>query len=152
MIDTLTLKETFENNGFSANQASTLSHAMNELSKDKDNLATKEELHEVRNELKNDIKEVREELKNDIKEIREELKNNIKEVREEIKDVRSEIKDLRTQMTNLWDCLKDLRKEMIKDMENLENRLIHKLTYRTMISQLSIGAILVTLMIYFHQR
>jgi predicted nuclease with TOPRIM domain len=141
MIDTLTLKETFENNGFSANQASTLSHAMNELSKDKDNLATKEELHQVRNELKNDIKEVREELKNDIKEIRE-----------EIKDVRSEIKDLRTQMTNLWDCLKDLRKEMIKDMENLENRLIHKLTYRTMISQLSIGAILVTLMIYFHQR
>jgi predicted nuclease with TOPRIM domain len=141
MIDTLTLKETFENNGFSANQASTLSHAMNELSKDKDNLATKEELHQVRNELKNDIKE-----------IREELKNNIKEVREEIKDVRSEIKDLRTQMTNLWDCLKDLRKEMIKDMENLENRLIHKLTYRTMISQLSIGAILVTLMIYFHQR
>ena len=141
MIDTLTLTETFENNGFSANQASTLSHAMNELSKDKDNLATKEELHQVRNELKNDIKE-----------IREELKNNIKEVREEIKDVRSEIKDLRTQMTNLWDCLKDLRKEMIKDMENLENRLIHKLTYRTMISQLSIGAILVTLMIYFHQR
>jgi predicted nuclease with TOPRIM domain len=141
MIDTLTLKETFENNGFSANQASTLSHAMNELSKDKDNLATKEELHQVRNELKKDIKEVR-----------EELKNNIKEVREEIKDVRCEIKDLRTQMTNLWDCLKDLRKEMIKDMENLENRLIHKLTYRTMISQLSIGAILVTLMIYFHQR
>ena len=141
MIDTLTLKETFENNGFSANQASTLSHAMNELSKDKDNLATKEELHQVRNELKKDIKEVR-----------EELKNNIKEVREEIKDVRCEIKDLRTQMTNLWDCLKDLRKEMIKDMENLENRLIHKLTYRTMISQLSIGAILATLMIYFHQR
>ena len=130
MIDTLTLKETFENNGFSANQASTLSHAMNELSKDKDNLATKEELHQVRNELKNDIKEVR----------------------EEIKDVRGEIKDLRTQMTNLWDCLKDLRKEMTKDMENLENRLLHKLTYRTMISQLSIGAILVTLMIYFHQR
>ena len=130
MIDTLTLKETFESNGFSANQASTLSHAMNELSKDKDNLATKEELHQVRNELKNDIKEVR----------------------EEIKDVRGEIKDLRTQMTNLWDCLKDLRKEMTKDMENLENRLLHKLTYRTMLSQLSIGTILVTLMIYFHQQ
>lgn len=141
MIDTLTLKETFESNGFSATQASSLSHAMHELAKDKDHLATKEELHQVRNELKKDIKEVR-----------EELKNNIKEVREEIKDVRCEIKDLRTQMTNLWDCLKDLRKEMIKDMENLENRLIHKLTYRTMISQLSIGAILVTLMIYFHQR
>lgn len=137
MIDTLTLKETFESNGFSANQASTLSHAMNELAKDKDHLATKEELHQVRNELKNDIKEVREE---------------IKDVRGEIKDVRGEIKDLRTQMTNLWDCLKDLRKEMTKDMENLENRLLHKLTYRTMLSQLSIGTILVTIMIYFHQQ
>ncbi|MFM8153997.1 MAG: hypothetical protein ACKN8Y_11960, partial [Polynucleobacter victoriensis] len=137
MIDTLTLKETFESNGFSANQASTLSHAMNELAKEKDYLATKDELHQVRNELKNDIKEVREE---------------IKDVRGEIKDVRGEIKDLRTQMTNLWDCLKDLRKEMTKDMENLENRLLHKLTYRTMLSQLSIGTILVTLMIYFHQQ
>ncbi|MFM8460810.1 MAG: hypothetical protein ACKOAB_01825 [Polynucleobacter victoriensis] len=135
MIDTLTLKETFESNGFSATQASSLSHAMNELTKDKDHLATKEELHQVRNELKNDIKEVREE---------------IKDVRGEIKDVRGEIKDLRTQMTNLWDCLKDLRKEMTKDMENLENRLLHKLTYRTMLSQLSIGTILVSLMIYFH--
>ncbi|WP_133062451.1 DUF1640 domain-containing protein [Polynucleobacter victoriensis] len=130
MIDTLTLKETFESNGFSATQASSLSHAMHELAKDKAHLATKEELHLVRNELKNDIKEVR----------------------EEIKDVRGEIKDLRNQMTNLWDCLKDLRKEMTKDMENLENRLLHKLTYRTMLSQLSIGTILVTLMIYFHQQ
>lgn len=130
MIDTLTLKERFENNGFSANQASTLSHAMHELSKDKDHLATQEELHQVRNELKNDIKEVR----------------------EEIKDVRGEIKDLRAQITNLWDCFKDLRKEIIQDMEHLENRLIHKLTYRTMLSQLSIGTILVTLMIYFHQN
>ncbi|MFM8760468.1 MAG: hypothetical protein ACKOD7_02810 [Polynucleobacter victoriensis] len=137
MIDTLTLKETFESNGFSATQASSLSHAMHELAKDKDHLATKDELHQVRNELKNDIKEVREE---------------IKDVRGEIKDVRGEIKDLRNQMTNLWDCLKDLRKEMTKDMENLENRLLHKLTYRTMLSQLSIGTILVTLMIYFHQQ
>lgn len=123
MIDTLTLKETFESNGFSATQASSLSHAMHELAKEKDYLATKDELRQVCNDMKNDIKEVRE-----------------------------EIKDLRNQMTNLWDCLKDLRKEMTKDMENLENRLLHKLTYRTMLSQLSIGTILVTLMIYFHQQ
>jgi predicted nucleic acid-binding Zn-ribbon protein len=84
--------------------------------------------------------------------VRNELKNDIKEVREEIKDVRGEIKDLRTQMTNLCDCLKDLRKVMTKDMENLENRLLHKFTYRTMLSQLSIGSILVSLMIYFHQK
>jgi predicted nucleic acid-binding Zn-ribbon protein len=141
MIDTLKLKETLVSHGFNDNQASRLSHAMNELSKDKDNLATKEELHEVRNELKMNIKEVR-----------EELRSNIKEVREEIKNVRGEIKDLRTQMNNLWNCLNELRKEMTKDMAHLENRLIHQLTYRTMVSQLSIGAILVTLMIYFHQN
>ena len=130
MIDTLTLKETFESNGFSTTQASTLSHAMHELTKDKDYLATKDELHQVRNELKNDIKKVR----------------------EEIKDVRGEIKDLRTQINRLWDSLKDLKKEIAQDMEKLEDRIVHKLTYRAMISQVSIGTILVTLMIYFHQR
>jgi uncharacterized protein YoxC len=130
MIDTLTLKETFESNGFSTTQASTLSHAMHELTKDKDYLATKDELHQVRNELKNDIKEVR----------------------EEIKDVRGEIKDLRTQINRLWDSLKDLKKEIAQDMEKLEDRIVHKLTYRALISQVSIGTILVTLMIYFHQR
>jgi predicted nucleic acid-binding Zn-ribbon protein len=115
MIDTLTLKEKFENNGFSASQARTLSHAMDDLSKDK--------LHQVRNELKNDIKEVK-----------------------------SEIRDLRAQMINFWNCMKELRKEMTKDMEQLESRLLHKLTYTTVISQISIGTILVTLMIYFHQN
>ena len=123
MIDTLTLKEKFENNGFSASQASTLSHAMNDLSKDKDQLATKDELHQVRNELKSEIKEVK-----------------------------SEIRDLRAQMINFWNCMKELRKEMTKDMEQLESRLLHKLTYTTVISQISIGTILVTLMIYFHQN
>ena len=130
MIDTLTLKKTFESNGFSTTQASTLSHAMHELTKDKDYLATKDELHQVCNELKNDIKEVR----------------------EEIKDVRGEIKDLRTQINRLWDSLKDLKKEIAQDMEKLEDRIVHKLTYRALISQVSIGTILVTLMIYFHQR
>ncbi len=123
MIDTLTLKEKFENNGFSASQASTLSHAMNDLSKDKDQLATKDELHQVRNELKSEIKEVK-----------------------------SEIRDLRAQMTSFWDWMKDLHKEMTKDMEQLESRLLHKLIYTTVISQISIGTILVTLMIYFHQN
>jgi predicted nucleic acid-binding Zn-ribbon protein len=123
MIDTLTLKEKFENNGFSASQASTLSHAMNDLTKDKDQLATKDELHQVRNELKIEIKEVK-----------------------------SEIRDLRAQMISFWNCMKELRKEMTKDMEQLESRLLHKLTYTTVISQISIGTILVTLMIYFHQN
>jgi predicted nucleic acid-binding Zn-ribbon protein len=130
VIDTLKMKETFEVNGFSNTQASCLSHAMNDVSKEQKDLATKDELHQVRNELKNDIKEVR----------------------EEIKDVRGEIKDLRTQINNLWDSFRDLRKDIALDMENLENRIVHKLTYRSMLSQISIGMILISLMIYFHQN
>ena len=137
MIDTLKMKETFEANGFSNTQANSLSHAMNDVSKEQKDLATKDELHQVRNELKNDIKEVREE---------------IKDVRGEIKDVRGEIKDLRTQINNLWDSFRDLRKDIARDMENLENRIVHKLTYRSMLSQISIGMILISLMIYFHQN
>ena len=52
MIDTLKMKETFEANGFSNTQASSLSHALNVVSKEQKELATKDELHEVRNELK----------------------------------------------------------------------------------------------------
>ena len=57
-----------------------------------------------------------------------------------------------TQISRLWDSLKDLKKEIAQDMEKLEDRIVHKLTYRALISQVSIGTILVTLMIYFHQR
>ncbi len=123
MIDTLKLKETFEANGFNNTQACSLSRAMNDLSKNQKDLATKEELHQVRNELKNDIKEVR-----------------------------GEIKDLRTQIHNLWGSFRDLRKDIARDMENLENRIVHKLTHRTIISQISIAAVLISLMVYFHQN
>jgi predicted nucleic acid-binding Zn-ribbon protein len=122
MIDTLKLKETFEANGFNNTQACSLSRAMNDLSKNQKDLATKEELHQVRNELKNDIKEVK-----------------------------GEIKDLRTQIQNLWGSFRDMRKDIARDMENLENRIVHKLTHRTIISQISIAAVLISLMIYFHQ-
>lgn len=123
MIDTLKLKETFEANGFNNAQACSLSHAMNDLSKNHTDLATKEELHQVRNELKSDIKEVRD-----------------------------EIKDLRTQTNHLLNGLRELRKDIAREMENIENRIAHKLTHRTIISQISIAAILISLMIYFHQN
>lgn len=123
MIDTLKMKETFEANGFSNTQASSLSHALNVVSKEQKELATKDELHEVRNELKNDIKEVR-----------------------------GEIKDLRTQINHLWDSFREFRKDIARDMENLENGIVHKLTYRSILSQISIGMILISLMIYFHQN
>ena len=137
MIDTLKLKETLESNGFSNAQASSLSHAINDSTKDKQNLATKDELHQVRNELKTDIKEVRDE---------------IKDVRDEIKDVRDEIKDLRHHITNLWTGISDLRKELTQDRATLESRIIHKLSYRSIVSQISIATVVITLMIYFHQN
>jgi len=123
MIDTLKLKETFEANGFNNTQACRLSRAMNDLSRNQKDLATKEELHQVRNELKSDIKEVK-----------------------------GEIKDLRMQITNLWDSFRDLRIDIARDMENLENRIVHKLTHRTIIGQISIAAVLISLMVYFHQN
>ncbi len=123
MIDTLKLKETLENNGFSNAQASSLSHAINDSTKDKRDLATKDELHQVRNELKTDIKEVKD-----------------------------EIKDLRHHITNLWTGISDLRKELTQDMATLESRLVHKLTHRTIISQISIAAVLISLMVYFSTR
>jgi predicted nucleic acid-binding Zn-ribbon protein len=123
MIDTLKLKETLENNGFSNAQASSLSHAINDSTKDKRDLATKDELHKVRNELKTDIKEVRD-----------------------------EIKDLRHHITNLWTGLSDLRKELTQDMATLESRIIHKLSYRSIVSQISIATVVITLMVYFHQN
>ena len=59
-------------------------------------LATKSDLHEVRNELKGDIHEVRSELKGDIHEVRNELKGDLHEVRSELKgdlhEVRNELK------------------------------------------------------------
>ena len=55
MIDTLKLKETFEANGFNNAQACSLSHAMNDLSKNQTDLATKEELQEYVNELIEDV-------------------------------------------------------------------------------------------------
>jgi hypothetical protein len=123
MIDTLKLKETFEANGFNNTQACSLSRAMNDLSRNQKDLATKEELHQVRNELKSDIKEVK-----------------------------GEIKDLRMQITNLWGSFRDLRIDIARDMENLENRIVHKLTHRTIIGQISIAAVLISLMVYFHQN
>jgi phage host-nuclease inhibitor protein Gam len=123
MIDTLKLKETFEANGFNNTQACSLSRAMNDLSRNQKDLATKEELHQVRNELKSDITAVT-----------------------------GEIKDLRMQITNLWDSFRDLRIDIARDMENLENRIVHKLTHRTIIGQISIAAVLISLMVYFHQN
>ena len=58
----------------------------------RDNVASKTDLIEVRNELKNEIIEVRNELKNEIIEVRNELKNEINEVRNELKNEINEVR------------------------------------------------------------
>ena len=116
MINTLILKESLEANGFSSTQASVLSHAINDTSVEQSSLATKEELHEVRNELKGDIKEVR----------------------EQVKDMRDEFREF--------------KKHIEKKIDNFQDSILDKLTNRTLLSQIAIAAILISIMIYFHQN
>ena len=123
MINTLKLKESLEANGFSSTQASVLSHAINDTSVEQSSLATKEELHEVRNELKGDIKEVR----------------------EQVKDVRDQVKDMRNELS-------DFKKHIEKRIDNFQDSILDKLTNRTLLSQIAIAAILISIMIYFHQN
>lgn len=123
MINTLKLKESLEANGFSSTQASVLSHAINDTSVEQSSLTTKEELQEVRNELK---------------EVRNELKEDIKEVREQVKDMRDEFREFKNHIE--------------KKIDSFQESILDKLTNRTLISQIAIAAILVSLMIYFHQN
>jgi chromosome segregation ATPase len=64
---------------------------------------TREELQDVRNELKVEIQEVRTELKAEIQEVRTELKTEIQEVRTELKteiqEVRTEIREVKKELT-----------------------------------------------------
>jgi len=93
MVDTLKLKETFEANGFSNMQASALTHALHDCSKEASQLATRQELNDVRNELKHDIKEVRNELKHDIKEVRNELIEFKKYMEKKIDQIQESVVD-----------------------------------------------------------
>lgn len=52
----------------------------------RDTAATKQDLHDVRTELKSEIQDVRTELKNEIQQVRTELKNEVKDVRNEMID------------------------------------------------------------------
>ena len=85
-MDTLKLKETFEANGFSNTQANALTHALHNCSKQTSQLATKQELNDVRNELKHDIREVR---------------NQINDVRDQVNDVRDQVKDIRNELLEI---------------------------------------------------
>ncbi len=70
---------------------------------------TREELREVRDELKGDISELRTELKGDINDLRTEFKGDINELHTEIQSVRAELKG---ENAELRGEIKEFRKEM----------------------------------------
>jgi chromosome segregation ATPase len=91
------------------------------------NLATKQDLWDVKRDLKEDIAELRQELKDDIaevrnelKDVRQELKNDIAEVRQELKDVRQELKN---DIAELRQELKDDISELKQDNSSLRHEL-----------------------------
>ncbi len=60
--------------------------------------------------------------------------------------------ELNNDMKEINEDIKDFRHQISKDIEQLESRLLHKLTYRILLIQLSFGTIMATVMIYFHQN
>ena len=102
----------------------------------KNNLATKEDLLEVRSELKEDLLEVRSELKEDLLEVRSELKEDLLEVRNELKEeiggVRQDMTKLEARLTekmNSLDTQLDKRIDQVRfdlreDILKLENKII----------------------------
>ena len=77
----------------------------------KGNLATKDELYEVKDELKRDITDVKDELKRDIGIVRAELYDVKDELKRDIADVKDELKkdinSVRTELYTVKDELKD---------------------------------------------
>ena len=83
-------------------------------------VATKEDIGEVRTELKTDIAEVRAELKADIAEVRTELKADIAEVRTELQTEIAEVRtELQTEIAEVRTEIAGLRGEMKEDHARL---------------------------------
>ncbi len=90
MFDTLKYTRELEKLGFNKNHAEKLINLLRDIMKY--DLATKTDLFDIRNEIKDvynelkaDIQDVRNELKADIQDVRNELKSDIQELRNEIK-------------------------------------------------------------------
>ena len=88
--------------------------------------ATREELQEVKSELKidtqelrNDIQELRSELKGDIQELRSELKGDIQELRSELK---GDIQDLRSELKGDMQEVKDDIKSLELQLRETNNK------------------------------
>ena len=73
-----------------------------QLQMETSSLATKSELFQVKDELKEDVRMLRDELKEDVRNLRDELKEDVRNLRDELKDdvriLRSEIHAVRDEL------------------------------------------------------
>jgi hypothetical protein len=84
LFDTLKLSRTLQEKGqFTPDQANALAEGISSASID--NLATKEDVKDLRNAIKGDISDLRNEVKGDISDLRNEVKSDISELRHEFK-------------------------------------------------------------------
>ena len=67
------------------------------------------------------------------------------ELKAEIKDVREQIKDLREEQRDFKKCIE-------RKMDQFHESIFDKVMNRTLICQIAIAAILVSIMIFFHQK
>ncbi len=101
-------------------QISGLETSLNEKLEQK---ATKEDIQNVRNEIKDVKDELKEDIQNvrdEIKDVKDELKEDIQNVRDEIKDVKDELKE---DIQNVRNEIKDVKDELKEDIQNVRDEL-----------------------------
>ena len=158
-FDSLAYAKEMEAGGFTRQQSEAFAAAQGKILKDAfaaSELATKtdirdvrDEIQDVRAELKADIQDVRNEIqavrtelkadiqdvRNEIQAVRAELKADIQDVRNEIQDVRNEVQDVRLDVQNVRLEVQDVRSEV----KGVEMRLLRW--------QIGIGAAIVSFML-----
>ena len=140
-FDSLAYAKEMEAGGFTRQQSEAFAAAQGKILKDAfaaSELATKTDIRDVRDE----IQDVRAELKADIQDVRNEIqdvRNEIQDVRTELKaeiqDVRNEIQDVRLDVQNVRLEVQDVRNEV----KGVERRLLRW--------QIGIGAAIVSFML-----
>ena len=140
-FDSLAYAKEMEAGGFTRQQSEAFAAAQGKILKDAfaaSELATKtdirdvrDEVQDVRTELKADIQDVR----NEIQAVRTELKADIQDVRNEIQDVRNEVQDVRLEIQDVRLEVQDMRNEV----KGVEMRLLRW--------QIGIGAAIVSFML-----
>ena len=151
-FDSLAYAKEMEAGGFTRQQSEAFAAAQGKILKDAfaaSELATKtdirdvrDEIQDVRAELKADIQDVR----NEIQAVRTELKADIQDVRNEIQAVRTELKadiqDVRNEIQDVRNEVQDVR----LDVQNVRNE-VKGVEMRLLRWQIGIGAAIVSFML-----